>query len=206
MTKGLLGRKLGMTQVFTADGRAVPVTVVAVEPNVVVTCRTVERDGYSAVQVGFGAVHERRLSSPRRGHFRRAGVTPVRYLREFRWPAAELPEVGSKIGVDLFSDGDLVDVTGTSKGKGFAGGVRRWGFSRGPMGHGSKYHRSPGSLQSRAAARVFPGRKMPGHLGAVRVTVRRLHLERVDADRNLLLIRGAIPGVRGAVVAVRPAR
>ncbi|MDI7250558.1 MAG: 50S ribosomal protein L3 [Bacillota bacterium] len=208
--RGILGRKLGMTQVFDDAGRAVPVTVVKAGPCVVVQKRTSARDGYSAVQLGFEEIREGRLNRPRRGHLARAGVRPVRVLRELRVADAEALEVGQDLRVDLFKPGDRVDVTGISKGKGFAGGVKRWGFGRGPMGHGSKYHRGTGSLatggrMSGGGGRVFPGRKMPGHLGAERVTVQNLRVERVDAEHDLLLLRGAVPGPRGGLVIVRSA-
>lgn len=208
--KGILGRKLGMTQVFDEAGRAVPVTVVKAGPCVVVQKRTPARDGYSAIQLGFEEVKEGRLNRPRRGHLARAGVRPVRILRELRVPDAEAYQVGQDLRVDLFKPGDRVDVTGISKGKGFAGGVKRWGFGRGPMAHGSKYHRGTGSLatggrMSGGGGRVFPGRKMPGHLGAERVTVQNLRVERVDPEHDLLLLRGAVPGPRGGLVIVRSA-
>ncbi|HHY95111.1 MAG TPA: 50S ribosomal protein L3 [Firmicutes bacterium] len=201
--KGLLGRKLGMTQVFDEAGRAIPVTALRVGPCTVVQRRVPEKDGYSAIQVAFEPVKERRLSRPLRGHFARAGVKPARVLREFRVIGNVDYQVGQELKVDMFKPGERVDVTGTSKGKGFAGGVKRWGFGRGPMAHGSKYHRGPGSLQSRDASRVFPGRKLPGHLGAERVTVQNLQVVKVDAEHDLMLVRGAVPGPRGSLVVVR---
>lgn len=204
MARGILGKKLGMTQVFDDTGNAVPVTVVQAGPCVVVQVKTPERDGYEAVQVGLEPA--RRANRPRRGHFARAGVEPLRYLREFRFEGAAQLEPGQSITVELFEPGDQVDVTGISKGKGFAGGVKRHGFGRGPMTHGSKYHRGPGSLQSRDAARVFKGRKLPGRMGGARVTVQNLEVVRVDPERHLLLIRGAVPGPRGALLQVRAAK
>jgi large subunit ribosomal protein L3 len=208
--KGILGRKLGMTQVFDDAGRAVPVTVVKAGPCVVVQKRTPARDGYSAIQLGFEEVKEHRLNRPLRGHLARAGVKPVRVLRELRVPDAEAYRVGQELKVDIFKPGERVDVTGVSKGKGFAGGIKRWGFRRGPMAHGSKYHRGPGSLatggrMSGGGGRVFPGRKMPGHLGAERVTVQNLRVERVDPEHGLLLLRGAVPGPRGGLLLVKSA-
>ncbi len=203
MPKGIVGRKIGMTQIFDEKGHVVPVTVVETGPNVVIRVRTKEKDGYQAVQLGFGEVKERRLSKPVRAQFEKAKVAPMRVLREFRVDDVSGYEVGQKLGADLFSPGDIIAVTGTSKGKGYAGGVRRHGFHRGPMAHGSKYHRAPGSLAARAAARVFRGRKMPGHLGHVRVTVRGLKVAKVDPERNLLLVKGAVPGPRGGIVAIR---
>ncbi len=205
MPKGILGRKVGMTQIFDEKGHIIPVSVVETGPNVVVARRTKEKDGYAAVQLGLGAVKERRLTKPLKGQFERAKVAPVKVLREFRVDDVTAYEVGQKLGADVFTAGDVVSVTGTSKGKGFAGGVRRHGFKRGPMAHGSKYHRAPGSVASRDAARVFKGRPMPGHLGAARVTVRGLKVVKVDPERNLLLLKGAIPGPRGGIVAIREA-
>jgi large subunit ribosomal protein L3 len=204
--KGILGRKVGMTQVFDDEGRQIPVTVVEAGPCVVVRRRTAERDGYEAVQLGFGAVKERRLSKPVLGAFRRAGVTPRRLLREFRdW--ADAPEPGQEVTVGIFAAGERVDVTGRSKGKGFAGVRKRHHMRRGPMTHGSKYHNRVGSMgASTQPSRVFKGRRMPGHLGDARATVQGLELVRVDAERNLLLIKGAVPGVRGAFVAVRASK
>ncbi|MEW6033189.1 MAG: 50S ribosomal protein L3 [Bacillota bacterium] len=206
MARGILGRKLGMTQVFNDQGHIVPVTVIEAGPCVVVQRRSRERDGYEAIQVGFGPTKEQRVNRPLKGHFARAGVAPVRHLREFRVEDSAAYEVGQILGVDMFRPGDTVDVVGRSKGKGFAGGVRRHGFKRGPMAHGSKYHRGVGSLASRAGARVFKGRRMPGHLGAERVTVRGLKVVEVDADRNLLILKGAVPGPRGGLVSIREAK
>ncbi|MDQ7793413.1 MAG: 50S ribosomal protein L3 [bacterium] len=203
MIPGMLGRKLGMTQVYDDTGRAVPVTVIEAGPCVVVQKKTVEVDGYNAVQLGLGEIRPRLVNRPLKGHFERAGVKPVRRLAEFRTDAAAACEPGQEVTVDMFEQGDLVAITGVSKGKGFAGGVRRHGFGRGPMAHGSKYHRGPGSLQSRAASRVFKGRKLPGHLGAQATTVKNLTVVRADAERNLLLVKGAVPGPRGQWLAIR---
>lgn len=203
LRKAILGRKIGMTQVFDNEGRAVPVTVIEAEPNVVVQKRTIDKDGYSSVQVGLGKVKERRVNKPLKGHFEACKVKPCRYLREFRLEKADDYAVGQEIRVDVFNPGDLVDVTGISKGKGYAGSVKRWGFGRGPMAHGSKYHRGPGSLQARDAARVFKGRKLPGRMGGVRVTTQALKVERVYPERDLLLIKGSVPGPRGSLVAIK---
>jgi len=206
MATGVLGRKLGMTQVYDRDGLVVPVTVIDVEPNVVVQVKSEGRDGYEAIQVGLGEVAAHRVNKPLAGHFKHAGVSPRAVLREMRFAGASQHKVGDQIGVEIFREGELVDVIGISKGKGFAGGVRRYHFKRGPMAHGSKYHRGPGSLSARMSGgggHVRKGRRMPGHLGADRVTVRNLALVRVDKEHNLLLIRGAVPGPRGAVVTVR---
>lgn len=206
MAKAILGRKLGMTQIFTEEGQVVPVTVVESGNNVVVQNKTVENDGYNAIQIGFGAIKESKVNSPMKGHFAKAGVAPVKFIREMRWENASEYNVGDTIGVDIFSAGELVDVTGTSKGKGFAGGIKRHNFARGPMGHGSKSHREPGStgaMISGHGGRVLKGKKLPGHMGSEKVTVQRLTVVRVDADRNLLLIKGAIPGPKKGLVVVK---
>lgn len=206
MAKAILGRKLGMTQIFTEEGQVVPVTVVESGNNVVVQNKAVENDGYNAIQIGFGAIKESKVNSPMKGHFAKAGVAPVKFIREMRLENASEYNVGDTIGVDIFSAGELVDVTGTSKGKGFAGGIKRHNFARGPMGHGSKSHREPGStgaMISGHGGRVLKGKKLPGHMGSEKVTVQRLTVVRVDADRNLLLIKGAIPGPKKGLVVVK---
>ena len=206
MAKAILGRKLGMTQIFTEEGQVVPVTVVESGNNVVVQNKTVENDGYNAIQIGFGAIKESKVNSPMKGHFAKAGVAPVKFVREMRLENASEYNVGDTIGVDIFSAGELVDVTGTSKGKGFAGGIKRHNFARGPMKHGSKSHREPGStgaMISGHGGRVLKGKKLPGHMGSEKVTVQRLTVVRVDADRNLLLIKGAIPGPKKGLVVVK---
>ena len=206
MAKAILGRKLGMTQIFTEEGQVVPVTVVESGNNVVVQNKTVENDGYNAIQIGFGAIKESKVNSPMKGHFAKAGVAPVKFIREMRLENASEYNVGDTIGVDIFSAGELVDVTSTSKGKGFAGGIKRHNFARGPMGHGSKSHREPGStgaMISGHGGRVLKGKKLPGHMGSEKVTVQRLTVVRVDADRNLLLIKGAIPGPKKGLVVVK---
>ena len=192
--------------VFTEEGQVVPVTVVESGNNVVVQNKTVENDGYNAIQIGFGAIKESKVNSPMKGHFAKAGVAPVKFIREMRLENASEYNVGDTIGVDIFSAGELVDVTGTSKGKGFAGGIKRHNFARGPMGHGSKSHREPGStgaMISGHGGRVLKGKKLPGHMGSEKVTVQRLTVVRVDADRNLLLIKGAIPGPKKGLVVVK---
>ena len=204
--KGILGRKVGMTEVFTKEGKVIPVTVIEVEKNTVMQVKTVENDGYNAIQIGFGAIKESKVNSPMKGHFAKAGVAPVKFIREMRLENASEYNVGDTIGVDIFSAGELVDVTGTSKGKGFAGGIKRHNFARGPMGHGSKSHREPGStgaMISGHGGRVLKGKKLPGHMGSEKVTVQRLTVVRVDADRNLLLIKGAIPGPKKGLVVVK---
>jgi large subunit ribosomal protein L3 len=205
MPKGILGRKIGMTQVFDDRGHIVPVTVLQAGPCYVVQRRSKERDGYDAIQVGFGENKERRVTRPLKGQFERSKVTPTKFLREFRVEDSSAYELGQKLGADLFTAGDIVDVVGRSKGKGFAGGIKRHGFKRGPMSHGSKYHRGVGSLSARDGARVIKGRKMPGHMGAERVTVLGLKVVDVDPDKNLLILRGAVPGPRGGLVSIREA-
>ncbi|MFZ5651320.1 MAG: 50S ribosomal protein L3 [Bacillota bacterium] len=203
MKKAILGKKVGMTQIFTGEGLAVPVTVIETGPCFVVQKRTLERDGYGAIQVGFGEKREKLFSKPVKGHFNKAGVRPLRFLREFRVEDWDSYQVGQEIKADLFSTGEKVDVVGTSKGRGFAGGIKRHGFHRGPMAHGSKYHRRPGSLGAKGPARVYKGRRLPGHYGAARVTVQNLEVVKVDADRNLLALKGAVPGPRGGLVIIK---
>lgn len=203
MKKGILGKKLGMTQVFAADGKIIPVTVVEAGPCVVVQKKTTATDGYDAVQVGFDTVKEKLVTKPAKGHFAKANVKATRYLREFRLEDIAALNVGDEIKADIFAEGDLVDVTGISRGKGFAGSIKRWNFSISFMAHGSKYHRGSGSLGQRSWGRVPKGRKLPGRMGAERVTVQGLRIVRVDLDRNLILIKGAVPGAKGSLITVR---
>ncbi|MDI6709817.1 MAG: 50S ribosomal protein L3 [Thermoanaerobacterales bacterium] len=205
MAKGILGRKLGMTQVFTPEGLVVPVTLIEAGPCTVVQKKTPESDGYGAVQLGWGDVKERKVTKPLRGHFAKAGLKPLRYLREVRVEDPDSYTVGQEIKCDLFSTGELVDVTGTTKGRGFAGGIKRHGFHRGPMKHGSKYHRRPGSAAAKGPARVFKGRRMPGQYGVEQVTVQNLEVVKVDPERNLLAVKGAIPGPKNGLVLVKQA-
>ena len=195
-----------MTQIFTEEGRVIPVTVVESGNNFVLQNKTDETDGYNAVQIGFGDVKEKNVTKPLKGHFEKAGVKAVRFIREMRLSAPSEYNVGDTIGVDIFAAGDLVDVVGTSKGKGFAGGIKRHNFARGPMGHGSKSHREPGStgaMISGPGGRVLKGKKLPGRMGGERVTVQRLTIVRVDSDRNLILIKGAIPGPKKGFVVIK---
>ncbi|HAH97589.1 MAG TPA: 50S ribosomal protein L3 [Firmicutes bacterium] len=203
MPVGILGRKVGMTQIFTPEGRAVPVTVVEAGPCTVMQTKTLERDGYTSVQLGFGEKRENRTNKPLLGHFAKANAKPVSYLREFALEEGENLTVGQEIKADMFKEGEIVDVVGTSKGKGFAGAIKRHNFNRAAMSHGSMYHRRPGSLSGTDPARVFKGRRLPGHLGMERVTTRGLEVVRVDAERNLLLIKGSVPGSRGGMVLVK---
>ncbi len=206
MAKGILGKKLGMTQIFTAEGAVVPVTVVEAGQNTVLQSKTVETDGYNAVQIGYGTVKDKRVSKPMKGHFAKAGAKPVKFIRELRLPAAPEYTVGQTIGPDVFSEGELVDVIGTAKGKGFAGGIKRHNFKRGLMGHGSKSHREPGTIGSRMSGgggKGFKGKKLPGRMGGQRVTVQRLTVAKVDPERSIILIKGAIPGPKGSYVVIK---
>lgn len=200
---GLIGRKLGMTQIFTQEGRWIPVTVVACGPCRIVQIRTRERDGYEAVQLGFQEAKEKHLNRPLLGHFRKAGVPGYRHLHEFRGPVEGL-EVGQEITVSIFEKGDRVDVTGITKGKGFQGVIRRHGFQGGPASHGSMFHRAPGSIGSSSfPSRVFKNKRLPGHMGHVRRTVQNLEVVEVRREEHLLLVRGAVPGPRGAILWIR---
>jgi len=206
MPVGLLGKKLGMTRIFTPEGQAVPVTVIEAGPCVVVQRKTQERDGYEAVQVGYGERSRRRSNNPLTGHFERHGVSPKRNLCEFRLAPDEEYEEQQELTVEVFEAGQIVDITGQSKGRGFQGVIKRHGFHGGPASHGSKVHRTPMSSGATDAARVFPGQGMPGHMGAKRVTTRALKIVRVDAERNLLLIKGSVPGANGGILAIRPSK
>ncbi|GIX31533.1 MAG: 50S ribosomal protein L3 [Porticoccaceae bacterium] len=208
MSVGIVGRKCGMTRVFTEDGASVPVTVIEVEPNRITQIKTPERDGYAAIQVTVGSRRRSRLTKPLAGHFAKAGVEPGRGLWEFRLDGSdETFEVGGAITVERFRPGQKVDVTGVSKGKGFQGPIKRWNFSSQDASHGNSLsHRAPGSIgQNQTPGRVFKGKKMAGHMGAERVTVQNLEVIRVDVERNLLLVKGAVPGAPGGDVIVRPA-
>jgi large subunit ribosomal protein L3 len=204
---GLIGRKVGMTRVFTEDGVSIPVTVVEVEANRVSQIKSVDTDGYNAIQVTTGTKKANRVSKPEAGHFAKAGVEAGRGLWEFRLENNEEFAVGAELTVELFNEVKKVDVTGTSKGKGFQGGVKRWNFRTQDMTHGNSLsHRAPGSIgQCQTPGRVFKGKKMAGHMGAERVTTQNLEIVRVDAERNLLLIKGAVPGATGGNVIVKPA-
>ena len=203
--KGILGKKLGMTQIFTAEGIVVPVTVVEATPNVVTQVKTVEKDGYNAIQVGFEDAKEKSLNKPQKGHLAAANVLK-KHLKEFRVDSVEEFTVGQEIKADLFTAGEIIDVTGISKGKGFQGPIKRHGQSRGPESHGSRYHRRPGSMGACSfPGRVFKNKKLAGHMGSVKVTVQNLEVVRVDADKNLILVKGAIPGAKGSVVTLKEA-
>ncbi len=204
MNKAIIGKKIGMTQIFTPEGRLVPVTVIEAGPCTVVQKKTVETDGYEAVQLGFGEKKDKKVTKPEKGHFDKAGVTAKRVLREFRLAGAGDMNPGDVVNVEIFAEGDKVDVTGISKGKGYAGTVKRFGTHRGPMAHGSKYHRGPGSMGACSTpSKVMKGKKLPGHMGVDRVTVQNLNVVKVDSERNLLLVKGAVPGARGSIVTVK---
>lgn len=207
MSVGILGTKLGMTQVFDDTGKAVPVTVVQAGPCTITQIKTPETDGYTAIQVGYGDVKAKALSKPEQGHLAKTNTTPLRHLKEYRLGNSGEYELGQQVKADLFEVGQLVDVIGTSIGRGFAGYQRRHNFKRGPMAHGSKNHRLPGSTGAGTTpGRVYPGKRMAGQMGNCRVTIRKLTIVQVDAERNLLLIKGSIPGKPGALVNVLPAK
>lgn len=204
MQKGLVGKKLGMTQLFDANGNVVPVTVIEAGPCAVVQKKTVENDGYEAVQVGFGDLKASKVNKPQKGHFGKGDVAPKKVLREFRLDDTASLNVGDILKADIFAEGDRVDVTGTSKGKGYAGVIKRWNFSRLKMSHGTgPVARHGGSLGVIDPARIFKGKKMAGHLGAERVTVQNLDVVKVDAENNIIAVKGAIPGPKGGIVVLK---
>ena len=210
MKKAIVGKKLGMTQIFLQDGRLVPVTVIQAGPCTVVQKKTMEKDGYEAVQFGFDAIPENRVeklvNKPDAGHFKKAGVAPMRALREFRLEDSASYEIGQEVKADIFAEGEKVDISGITKGHGFTGAIYRWNQHTGPMAHGSKYHRGLGSMSANSdPSRVFKNKHMPGHYGVERVTIQNLEIVRVDAERNLLLIKGAVPGPNGGLLEVRNA-
>ena len=202
--KGILGRKVGMTQVFTKDGKLIPVTVVSCEPNVVMQVKTVEKDGYNAIQLGVFEKKQSRVNKAEAGHAKKANTTPKRFLKEIR-DVEGAYNVGDKIGVDIFEVGEVVDVTGTSKGKGMQGVIKRHNQSRGPMGHGSHYHRGPGSLGTMLPKRVLKGKKLPGHMGVETVTIQNLEIIEANTEDNYILVSGNIPGAKNSLVYIRTA-
>ena len=204
MKKAILATKVGMTQIFNEDGVLTPVTVLEAQPSVVTQVKTVENDGYSAVQVGFGDIREVLVNKPRKGLFAKAGVANKRYLKEFKFENAEEYTVGQEIKVDIFAAGDKIDATAKSKGKGFQGAIKRHNQSRGPMAHGSKFHRHAGSNGSATTpGRVFKGKKMPGQMGNVKVTIQNLEVVRVDVENNVILVKGAVPGPKKSLVILK---
>ena len=204
MKKAILATKVGMTQIFNEDGQLIPVTVLQAGPCVVTQVKTEENDGYEAVQVGFGDIRESLVNKPEKGHFDKAGVAVKRFVKEFRFDNAAEYAVGQEIKADIFADGDHIDATAVSKGKGFQSTIKRYNASRGPMGHGSKSHRVVGSMGSSAyPSRVKKGKRMPGHMGSANVTIQNLEIVRADAEKNLLLIKGAVPGPKGSVLVIK---
>ena len=204
MKKAIIGKKVGMTQVFDEKGKVIPVTAIEVGPCTVVQIKTVEQDGYQAVQLGFGEVKESKLNKPELGKFAKSKLTPKKVLKEVRLDSIEGIKVGDELKADVFSVGDKVDIQGTSKGKGFQGVIKRHGQSRGPMGHGSMYHRRPGSMGSTSTpGRVYPGKKLPGHMGVETVTIQNLEVVKVDLDKNVLLVKGSVPGAKGSVLKIK---
>ena len=206
MINAIYGKKIGMTQLFDEDGKVIPVTVIEAAPNKVCQVKTTATDGYEAVQLGFGTIKEQKVHKPMAGHFAKQGVEPVRYLREVRVADAAEHTVGEEVTVANFAEVKKVDVTGTSKGKGFAGVMRRYGFGGGPGGHGAHFHRAPGSVgQCAYPSRVFKGVRLPGHMGCDTVTTKNLEVVRVDEDMNLIMLKGAVPGGKNGVVRIRMA-
>ena len=204
MKKAILGKKLGMTQIFAEDGTLIPVTVIEAGPCSVVQKKTAEVDGYVAVQVGFEDKKEKNVNKPMKGHFAKANVTPKRYLRELKLDNAADMNVGDEIKVDVFAEGDTIDASGVTKGHGFAGVIKRHGTHRGPMTHGSMYHRRPGSMGATSdPGRVYKGKKLPGHMGVNNVTIINLDVVKVDAEKNLLFIKGSVPGIKGSLLSLR---
>lgn len=204
MKKGIIGRKIGMTQIFDEKGNVIPVTVIEAGPCVVAQVKTVETDGYDAIQLGFGEIKDKHINKPEKGHFAKAKLANKKHLREFRLDSLEGIKVGDELKADVFEAGDKIDVQGTSKGKGFQGVIKRHGQHRGPMGHGSMYHRRPGSMGSTSTpGRVFKGKKLPGHMGVQKITIQNLEIIKVDMDKNVLLVKGSVPGPKGAILKLK---
>lgn len=204
MKKGIIAKKIGMTQIFAENGVLIPVTVLEAGPCVVTQVKTMENDGYEAIQVGFGDIKESRVNAPMKGHFTKANVAPTKLLKEFKFENSSEYSIGSEIKADIFEAGDKIDVSGVSKGKGFQGAIKRHNQHRGPMAHGSKYHRGVGSLSSATTpGKVKKGKKMPGHMGSENVTIQNLEVVRIDAEKNLLLVKGAVPGNKGSILVIK---
>lgn len=204
MKKGLIGKKVGMTQIFDNEGHTIPVTVLLVGPNKVVQIKTNDVDGYSAIQLGFGDVKEKHMIKPKKGHFDKFDLDYMKHLKEFRLEDISEYKIGQELNADLFSEGDIVDVQGTTKGKGFQGVIKRHGQSRGPMSHGSRYHRRVGSMGASATpSRVVKGKKLPGHMGHVTRTISNLTVVKVDTDKNVILVKGSVPGPKGAILKIK---
>lgn len=203
MREMILGKKIGMTQIFDAEGKLIPVTVVEAGPCIVVQQKDTENDGYQAVKVGYGSIKEKNANKPHKGQFTKAGIAPLRYLREVKVEDISEYPLGHEIKVDVFQSGDMVDVTGVSKGKGTQGVIKRHNFSRGPMAHGSRHHRKPGSIGALGPNRVFKGKKLPGHMGKDKITIQGLEIVKVDVEKNLLLIKGSVPGARKTLITIK---
>ena len=204
MNKGLIGKKIGMTQIFDESGKVIPVTVIEAGPCVVAQVKSNETDGYNAVQLGFGDVKESKVNKPVKGHFAKSKLALKKHLREFRVDSIDEVKVGDELKADVFAAGEKIDIQGTSKGKGFQGVIKRHGQSRGPMGHGSMYHRRPGSMgPTSTPGRVFKGKKLPGHMGVQTITIQNLEVVRVDLDKNVLLVKGSVPGAKGAILKIK---
>ncbi len=206
MKKGIIGKKIGMTQIFDEKGNVIPVTVIETQGNIVTQVKTEETDGYNSIQLGYGEIKDKHINKPEKGHFAKAKLENKKHLREFRLESVEGYKVGDEVKAEIFTTGEKVDVQGTSKGKGFQGVIKRHGQSRGPMGHGSMYHRRPGSMGSTSTpGRVFKGKKLPGHMGKVTVTIQNLEVVSVDMDKNVILVKGSVPGPKGAILKVKSA-
>ena len=202
--KAIIGKKVGMTQIFDEKGYVIPVTVIEAGPCVVAQVKTSETDGYNAIQLGFGEVKTKHVNKPKMGHFEKSKLTAKKHLREFRVDEVENYKVGDEVKADTFVAGDKIDVQGTSKGKGFQGVIKRHGQSRGPMGHGSMYHRRPGSMGSTSTpGRVFKGKRLPGHMGVETVTIQNLEVIRIDLDKNIILVKGSVPGAKGSILKIK---
>ena len=203
--KAIIGKKIGMTQIFDENGYVIPVTVIEAGPCTVAQVKSVETDGYNAVQLGFGEVKDKHINKPEKGHFAKSKLSAKKHLREFKVEEADV-KVGDEVKADVFTAGDKIDVQGTTKGKGFQGVIKRHGQSRGPMGHGSMYHRRPGSMGSTSTpGRVFKGKKLPGHMGRVTITIQNLDVVRVDMDKNVILLKGSVPGAKGSILKIKSA-
>lgn len=205
MPKALLGKKLGMTQIFNAEGKIVPVTVIGAGPCVIAQVKTIEKDGYQAVQIGFGDIKPVNVNKPLAGHCKANGISPVRWFKEVKIEDPESYKSGQSLAVDIFNAGEKIDISGTSKGKGFAGTIKRWNDRRGPMSHGSKCHRRPATTGAKGPARVFKGKHSPGRMGGDKITVQNLEIVRVDTERNLLLVKGAVPGPKNGLLVIKSA-
>lgn len=206
MNKTIIGKKVGMTQIFDEKGIVIPVTVIEAGPCIISQIKNIETDGYNAIQLGYGDVKEKHINKPEQGHFKKANLAFKKHLREFRVDSVENIKVGDEVKVDVFEAGDKIDVQGTTKGKGFQGVIKRHGQHRGPMGHGSMYHRRPGSMGSTSTpGRVFKGKKLPGHMGVQTVTIQNLDVVKVDLDKNALLVKGSVPGNKGAILKIKVA-